>query len=207
MKNTNKIVYVAFGDSITFGAERSRQFMQMDNPYPKLVGEAMGFSEVRNMAISGATLCKNDMNLCCMTDRILSYTGEADVISVMLGVNDWARGLPMGAFGDATADTVYGCLRLIAQHLTGVHGKAFSFMMTPFKSAQIHDAYPLVDVVKAIKVTAEEYGIPVLDMYEHGKYELEMYNEGSDGLHPTQDFIRQYAAPIIIEFLKVNYRA
>ena len=204
--STDKAVYVAFGDSITFGAERSRQFAQMDDPYPKLVGEAFGFAEVRNMAVSGATLCKNDMGLCCMTDRILSYTGEADVISVMLGVNDWARGLPLGSFGDMSTDTVYGCLGLIAEHLRGIHGGAFSFMMTPFKSAQVHDAYPLTDIVEAVKLTAHEYGIPVLDMYENGKYELEMHTEGSDGLHPTQDFIRRYAAPIIIEFLKENYR-
>ena len=205
MKHDEKIVYVAFGDSITFGAERSRQFAQMDDPYPKLVGEALGFSEVRNLAVSGATLCKNDMGLCCMTDRILAYTDSADVISVMLGVNDWARALPVGAADDRTTDTVYGCLNLIAEHLTRNHKSAYSFFMTPFKSAQRHDAYPLTDVVNAVKTVASSYGIPVLDMYEHGKYEFEMHAEGSDGLHPTQAFIRTYAAPIIVEFLKGNY--
>ena len=203
-KLNDKTVYVAFGDSITFGAERSRQFAQMDDPYPKLAGEALGFTEVRNMAVSGATLCKNDMGLCCMTDRILAYTDRADVISVMLGVNDWARALPVGTAEDRTTDTVFGCLNLIAEHLTNTHKGAYSFFMTPFKSAQKHDAYPLTDVVNAVKTVASAYGIPVLDMYEQGRYELEMYTEGSDGLHPTQEFIRTYAAPIISEFLKEN---
>ena len=203
MKRKNsEVIYVAFGDSITFGAERSRQFLQMDDPYPKLVGEALGFAEVRNMAVSGATLCANDMGLFCMTDRILSYKGEADVISVMLGVNDWARALPVGSPTDRSTATVYGCLNLIAEHLIHTHKNAFSFLMTPFKSAQRHDAYPLLDVVNAVREVGQKYGVPVLDMYEHGKYEIEMYNEGSDGLHPTQEFIKQYAAPIVIDFLK-----
>jgi hypothetical protein len=54
---------------------------------------------------------------------------------------------------------------------------------------------------------AEIYGIPVLDMYEVSEYEdVEMNNPNGDGLHPSQGFMKDYAAPKISEFIKENYR-
>ena len=76
------LTYVAFGDSITYGADYTRNYSQMDNPYPKLVAEELSLFSYKNLAISGAVFCKNDLNLVCMTDVILSYTDETDIISI-----------------------------------------------------------------------------------------------------------------------------
>ena len=49
-----------------------------------------------------------------------------------------------------------------------------------------------------------------LDPENAAKYadaiELEMYNANSDGIHPSQEFVREYTAPQIAEFIKENYK-
>ena len=64
---------------------------------------------------------------------------------------------------------------------------------------------PLPDGLTS-KEWSETYNIPVLDMYNNGKYELEMYYPSSDGIHPSQEFIKNYTAPQIAEFIRQNYR-
>lgn len=206
--------YVAFGDSITYGADNTRNYSAMDFPYPALVAESLDLASVSNRGISGSTLCRNDFNLVCMTDMILSYTDQANIISVMLGVNDYNRSLPLGDIDDKTNETVYGSLNLIAEHLTTTQEDAFVFFMTPYKckvgTKSYKDpnaaGYVLEDVVNAVKEVASKYNIPVLDMFNEGQYELEMYNYGSDGIHPSQEFVREYTAPQIAEFIRQNYR-
>ena len=199
--------YVAFGDSITRGADHNNNYEPMEYPYPRLVGEALELKSVQNLASSGAVFCANDNGNVCMTDRITSYVDQADIISVWLGFNDWARSFPLGTIEDKTNTTIYGCLYLIAEHLTNVHKDAFVFFITPYKTSLIrNEYYTLPDVVKAIKEVAVIYDIPVLDMYNVGNFELEMYNEISDGVHPTPEFVREYTAPQITEFIKENYK-
>lgn len=78
--------------------------------------------------------------------------------------------------------------------------------MTPYKTALIRNQfYTLNDVVNAIKEVALIYDVPVLDLYNEGRYELEMYEAYSDGVHPTQEFFRQYTTPQIAEFIINNY--
>ena len=198
--------YVAFGDSITYGADYTRNYGQMDDPYPELVAEELGLASYENRGISGATFCQNNVGRVCMTDNILAYKGDADIISVMLGVNDYAASLPLGDINDNTTDTIYGCLNLIAKHLTTNHKDAFVFFMTPYQTTiRKSNQYTLSDVAKAVKKVANLYDIPVLDMYSLGNYALEMNQEDSDGVHPSQEFIAEYTAPQIAEFLRRNY--
>ena len=200
------MTYVAFGDSITYGANHKNNYKQMDKPYPTLVGKELGIGTVKNLAVSGATFTANELDLVCMTKRITEYTSAADIISVQLGTNDWLNALPLGTPGDYEIDTVYGCLYLIAEHLTTTYKDSFVFFMTPYKtSLDRNDEYTLEDVANAIKHVAQEYMIPVLDMYELGQFEVEMNDEGSDGLHPSQKFFEDYTAPQIVEFIKENF--
>ena len=201
------MTYAAFGDSITFGSDRTLSYAQMAKPYPMLVAEKLGLRSYENKGISGATFCQNSLGRACMTDNILSYKGDADIISVMLGVNDYATALPLGDMSDCSNVTVYGCLNMIAEYLTAEYKDSFVFLMTPYKTRLVkEDSYPLIDLVNAVKEVAHKYGIPVLDMYSLGQYELEMNNEGSDGIHPSQDFIMEYTAPQIADFISKNYK-
>ena len=181
----------------------------MSDPYSKLVYESLNLSAYQNFGVGSSTFCANDYpNLSCHTDVILAYEGDADIISVMLGSNDWGYSLPLGTITDNDTSTVYGSLNLIAKHLTTVHEDSFVFFMTPYKnSLTIETDYPLSDIVKAVKVVAANYNIPVLDMYNLGNFELEMYDENSDGVHPSQEFFKKYTAPQIVEFIRQNYKA
>ncbi len=199
--------YVAFGDSITRGADHNNNYEPMEYPYPRLVGEALKLKSVENLASSGATFCANNNGNVCMTDRVTSYVGDADIISVWLGFNDWARSFPLGSIEDKTNTTIYGCLYLMAEHLTTTHKNAFVFFITPYKTTLIrNEDYTLPDVVNAIKEVAVMYNIPVLDMYNVGNFELEMYDELSDGVHPSPGFVREYTAPQVTAFIKENYQ-
>ena len=204
----SELTYVAFGDSITYGVDGVTSGM-MEKPYSTLVSEQLGLASFDNQGVSGATLCANDQGLNNRTQAILSYTNEADIISVLLGVNDYMRGLPLGDESSRDNTTVYGSLFLIAEYLTTNYSDSYVFFMTPFpcrNDSNLNDAgYCLDDVCDAIKYVAGEYGIDVLDLNNVSGYEN--FVDLGDGLHPSQDYFTEYGAPIITNFIRVNYRA
>ena len=204
-ENFKQYTYVAFGDSITYGIDGHYRVgdpaYRMPKPYPTLVEEILGLRSVRNLAVSGASFCPCDGRT-NMTSNILGFGGEADIISLMLGVNDFSSALPLGEPTDRDNTTVYGCLYLISEHFTTLYPDAFIFYMTPFQYVRTHNGvYSLEDVATAIKTVAAAYDIPVLDMYTCGGFEKEMYVSPSDGLHPSQQHHMYYTAPLICEFL------
>ena len=202
-----ELTYVTFGDSITYGID-GVDWGLMEDPYPDLVSRALNFKAFNNQAVSGATFCENTLNRTNMTKKILSFTGEADIISLMLGVNDCYVGLPLGTPESRDNTTIYGSLFLISEYLTTNYEDAFIFYMTPFPYRTCYSnnsaGYKLEDVANAIKYVAAHYDIPVLDMYLYSEYENNGMHLG-DGLHPSQSFMREYAAPKIVEFIKEYY--
>ena len=214
IKDYRDVTYVAFGDSITYGVDgnyRDGPERVMSNPYPKLVGQHLGFGTVLNKAVSGGTLCA-DSGHTNMTEKILAFHGEADVISVMLGVNDYQVRCPMGEIDSTDNKTIYGSLNLVCQHLKENYPDAFVFFMTPFQyrggEKDRGAGYNLPAIAEAIKTVAAKYDIPVLDMYTYGRYEEE-FNDTSlvyqDGIHPSQQHHIKYTAPMIAEFIGENY--
>ena len=204
-KDFSKLNYVSFGDSITIGVD---VYSEKGTAYPQMVGQILNFKTVDNRAISGGTLCANSGRT-NMTEKILNFTGEADVISVMLGVNDYQMRCPLGTPESRDNTTVYGSLHLVASHLKENYPDAFVFFMTPFPYRGGENdrgaGYNLLAVVEAVRAVAAEYNIPVLDMYTLGKYELEMYEPQNDGIHPTLKHHKEYTAPIVAEFIVKNY--
>lgn len=205
--------YIAFGDSITFGADYSRNYAQMNDPYPKLVASILDMKSYKNAGVSSATLAAHATRP-NITSNILSLTDNYDIISVLGGVNDYDNDLPLGKLGDTTYETIYGSLEMIANYLTTNFSDSYIFFMTPLKcnwwhyghwSSNNSQGYNLENVVIAVKQVANKYSIPVLDLFSDGQFELEMYNASSDGLHPSQDFVTNYTAPQIAEFLRINY--
>lgn len=173
----------------------------MENPYPALVGEALGLKSVVNQGVSGATFCIVP-DRTSMTNAILGFNGEADIISLLLGINDFTASYPLGKLGDKTGSTIYGCLDLISRHLTTNYPDALIFYMTPLQyKTQSNGSYRLEDVVTAIKKVAAKYDIPVLDLYDQGKYELEMGIAPNDGVHPSANHHREYLAPLVEKFI------
>ena len=206
--------YIAFGDSITFGADYTRGYAQMDNPYSELVASTLGMKSYKNAGVSGATLCTNTLDLACISDIVTNTSSSYDIISLLGGVNDYNRNLPLGHYGDFENTTIYGSLDVIAKHLTTTFSDSFIFFMTPYREywqgvhclSQNSQGYNLEDVANAVKQVANKYSIPVLDLFNLGQFELEMYTSGSDGLHPSQEFVTNYTAPQIAQFIKDNYK-
>lgn len=83
--------YIAFGDSITYGADYSRAYAPMDNPYPTLVASTLKMKSYKNAGVSGATLCANTISLPCISDIVLDNGTGFDLISLFGGVNDYNR--------------------------------------------------------------------------------------------------------------------
>ncbi len=200
--------YIAWGDSITYGIDGTNAGKRMENPYPTLIGENLMLKSYRNKGVSGATFCKNNLGRTNMTENILSCTESADIVSVMLGVNDFAANLPLGSKEDKTNDTVYGSLYLICEHFKTYYSDSFVFFMTPFPYSKGNtpnqQGYLLKDVAEAIKYMADKYNYPVLDMFTESEYETEMTTKG-DGLHPSQEYFVIYGAPKMQTFIVTNY--
>ncbi len=207
------LTYCAFGDSITYGANYLDGYKQMANPYPKLVADTLGVKSYKNAGVSGATLVSNAGGRACVAEIVKSTSERYDIVSVMAGVNDYGASTPLGVLGDKTTETVFGSLDVIANQLKTNMPNAFVFFMTPYQCAHSGSClnkngagYNLLDVANAVKAVANVYDIPVLDMFNDGQYEkYGMYRENSDKLHPNQDFMTQYTAPQIVEFIRANY--
>ena len=196
--------YVAFGDSITYGIDgdysSGEAGYRMEKPYPTLVAETLGIGTVVNQAKSGATWTQHSTRT-NMTERIMRYNGDADIISVMLGVNDYAAKCALGDMNSRDNTTIYGSIHMAANHLTTKYPDAFIFFMTPFKyRTENNGKYTLSDVANAVKEVAAVYDIPVLDMYTNGQFDPA--TGAKDQIHPTQAHHINYTAPMICEFIK-----
>ena len=206
------LTYCAFGDSITWGYDRLTD-AQMENPYSKLVASSLSLKAFKNAGINGSTLVENTDNLTCIVNTVKSEVQKYDIISVMGGVNDYNRNYPLGGFGDNTTSSIYGSLDVLATTLKANNPNAFIFFMTPYQSGYTGNCldnnsagYNLLDVANAVKAVANKYGIPVLDMFNEGKFEIYgMYAENSDKIHPNQDFVTRYTAPHIVAFIRATY--
>ena len=212
----SRLTYVAFGDSITLGADYTRGYAQMDDPYPELVSDTLGLYRFANNALSGSTIAVGVDNLPSIYTQCLNADSSADIVSIMGGVNDYNRAVELGTIADTSTATFYGSLKAIVEILLEKYPDAFIFLMTPYKEDCYHQSsytdknaagYILEDYANAVKDVAELYNIPVLDMFNEGQYELEMYNDDSDGIHPSQEFVREYTSPQIAEFIRRNYKS
>lgn len=205
--------YMVFGDSITYGADYSDGYKQMKTPYDIAVKNILNLKSTTNKGISGATFTRNNLGLTCMSDVITSTTQHADIISVMGGVNDFNRNLPLGNINDNTPVTIYGSLNATMKYLKQQYPNSYIFYMTPYKenysgilwSNKNYQGYNLEDVSNAIKQVALVYDIDILDMFKYGEFENVMNNIDCDGIHPNQDFILEKTAPQIAKFIKENY--
>lgn len=205
--------YVAFGDSITAGGGLSSKNLS----YPNMTANSLGTS-ITNKGVSGSTIGYDttDNNRHCIADDVITYCKQnykADIISFTGGSNDKGRLIPLGSINDNNTLSVYGSLNIIAKTLKERYPKAFIFFMTPIKNPTCEEPnklnYTLNDICIAIKQVAQKYDIPVLDLYNESNFEnvdCGMYAEGCDGWHPLEDYVRDYMAPLVAQFIRDNYK-
>ena len=208
----NEISYLAFGDSITEGGNLESQ----SQSYPCVVGDILGFRKVTNKGVGGSTLAYYGGRNCIAND-VVDFVNisslEYQVVSITGGTNDRSWDLPIGNIDDLSVDTIYGSLNIIVRKLTRAYPNSFIFLMTPIKnrySEEInHAGYNLEDISNAIKNIADKYDLPLLDLYNTSQFETAtsgMNNANCDGTHPIKEFVADYLAPQIAQFIKDNYK-
>ena len=115
----SELKYVAFGDSITYG-EVASTGTQMEKPYPNLVAEELGLKAVRNYGERNATVkvpstTSNKPNI---FTKVNEASATADIVSVMIGINDFGAGCALGTMQDTSCtESVYGGFNQLASSL------------------------------------------------------------------------------------------
>lgn len=171
------------GDSITEGVGVEEC---LEKRYDNVIKEKCGLKAANNYGISGTRLAYQskpsdtpsfDLYFC---GRAIYMDKNADIIVVYGGVNDYQHGdAYFGKIGDTTPETYCGAVDLLMRELNELYPNAKKVFMTPARmqydntddekpstrECKAPDAKPLAEYGEVIKVTAEKYGINVLDLY------------------------------------------
>ena len=211
------------GDSITEGVGvTDRENCRYDNRL-KVLCE---LSAVNNYGVGGTRLghqiraSENPRFDLCFAGRAHNMDTGADMVIVYGGVNDYIHGdAPFGEIGDKTPATFCGGVYYLMSFLRQTYpGKPVVFM-TPARcsfgavndlfpspdSRKGVDAKPLIAYVEAIQKTAEQFDIPVLDLYHNlglDPHDPECYRAYTvDGLH-FNDAGHAFIAECLKDFIK-----
>ena len=194
---SNKI-FNFLGDSITEGVGVSAPEKSFVNVFSQKYSPAA----VRNYGIGGSRFAKqhnpdegfppHERYFC---SRVEEMDPNADVIVVFGGINDYTHGdAPFGRFEDRTPDTFCGACHVLMKSLIDRYPLATIVFMTPLHSVvntrnKIGTPTPLIEYVRTIRSIAEEYSIPVLDLYAtigiQPEIEIQRQLYMPDGLHPN----------------------
>ncbi len=183
------------GDSITESYGPSSQ----EFAYHSILAKEVGFSEVRNYGISGTRIAEQlpeadstDANNYCR--RYKTMEQEADLIVVFGGTNDYGHGnAPFGSDTDRTSQSYCGALHVLMRGLIEKYPTAEIVFITPLhrQNENVPNMHGkiLKDYVDALKIAAEQYSIPVLDLYSVSGICPDIAAQRDalcpDGLHPN----------------------
>ncbi|MBQ9086877.1 MAG: SGNH/GDSL hydrolase family protein [Clostridia bacterium] len=197
---------IAFlGDSITEGYGVSDR---ANNRYDNRLKRMCGLKAVYNYGIGGTRLAHqstpsdNPRHDLCFCGRAYNITKEADVILVYGGVNDYLHGdAPIGQYGDKTPATFWGGVYFLMSFLRKTYSdktlvflapahcqrKTYSDLEPSDAPSKREDAMPLLNYVQIIQRQAQDFGIPVLSLYDSlglDPKDPEIYRTYTvDGLH------------------------
>ena len=196
---------VAFGDSITAGVCSPNLGDAGDNKYINVFCSLSGATLVTNYAVGGSCITDADNVNNSIYDNVLSYTGDADIIWIAGGTNDWNTGKAIGTFESTEPKTFYGALRNICEHLKKNTPNAVVIFVTPipYTNKNTYKSILPLDVYRsAIYEVATLYGFNVVDgknlgmPYSSGNWNNKMCDD-NDGCHPTIEGHKLYARNLL----------
>jgi len=155
--------------------------------YDNRICRDYGLLRTYNYGIGGTRLAhqstptENPRHDLCFCGRAYDLNKEADIIVVYGGVNDYIHGdAYFGTMDDKTPATFCGAVYFLMDLLkTRYEGKTVVFMTPahcnykgvsdsePSPRPIKRDARPLIEYVNAIKARGEQFGVPVLDLFEN----------------------------------------
>lgn len=184
------------GDSITQGCCASTP----EKGFAELLSREYGLI-VQNHGIGGTRIARQrtpsedpqyDRDFC---SRVEELEKDADIVLVFGGTNDHGHGdAPLGGCADRTPDTFWGACRYLAEALQERYPSAKIAFLTPLHRVGENDPKPgsgavLSDYVNLIYLTAQQFGLPVLDLYQESAIRAHIPQIAAryttDGLHPN----------------------
>lgn len=154
--------WFALGDSLT-----EVNFRASEN-YVGYITDELGITSV-NLGHSGSGYKKVNSGTTLTTEisGITSYDYDTDIITVMGSINDFDYlEDDLGQLGDTTTDTLYGAMYVFFSTLQSQYmGTRLGVITPPVIGISYSAQKPKFDAYnKALKETAELFGVPVLDL-------------------------------------------
>lgn len=204
----DKQTIIALGDSLTSGYEPTGT---SNGGWPKWANELTA-DEVINEGVAGATWQKGSHN------DAISFVERARNIDWALaqkgilfgGTNDYGQSLPIGHLTDNQPDTMLGAMNQTLDIIYQANPTILLYVLTPTWRNRItgktvliekepnQRGHLLLDYVEAIEAWAQQYHLPVLDLYQ--TMNINQLNAKSwllDGLHPSPKGHRRLAETIM----------
>lgn len=215
----SKLVYTAVGDSITWGQD-GMSGTQMQDTYVKLVGETLGLKKVYNNGIGWSTMASSDECSCHnnydtghtpMCKRYNQISIYSDIISVSAGVNDFGL-VPLGDINSYDINTFYGAYNTFIKGVKENYSSAWLFLITPTPTKTTYSldyknafGFSRADYYNAVIELGKKWNLSVCELHNIEDIYLDITQNGSDGVHPSQSCVNNTIAPIVSQFIKDNY--
>ena len=197
------IIMNCLGDSTTWG-DNGQNTGGNHISWTTQIQEFLNFKSIRNYGVKGSRIAITSDRDDSFIERYKYMDNNADIITVLGGINDFNNAVPMGNKDSFDPHCFYGALNTLISELLKKYPNKDIIFMTPMKSNFVHAIknYPdsfsynklnlkQVDYVNAIKDTCDYYSIPVLDMYKesgispYNEYQANLYMP--DKLHYNKD--------------------
>lgn len=196
MTNSNKFestIINCFGDSTTWG-DNGLGTGGNQISWTTQIQKFLKFKAVRNYGIKGSRMAITSDRNDSFTQRYEEMDNNADIITILGGVNDFQHDVPLGALTSTDPHCFYGALNTIITGLFKKYPDKIIIFMTPMKNDFVHPVkkYPnsftfnkvhlkQINYVNAIKDVCDYYSIPVLDLYSESG--ISPFNENQAALY------------------------
>ena len=203
------------GDSITAATNLEGQEDYLKMSYPYQLREVLNAGEVVNLGIGGSSIGRYWDN--AFVDRYREIPQDADIIIVMGGTNDGfcASEKELGSLEEREKRTFAGDLDELLKGLKKDYPDAEIVLVTPLPNI-LHDMLrrdreyllPQASFVTIMKQLAEEYEIPLIDLYHSGILDSHdaavIHSFIPDGVHGNKMGYRYLAEHIAAELIEIE---
>jgi lysophospholipase L1-like esterase len=198
------------GDSITEAANLDSEENYKQYAYPALLQELLGAEEVYNLGVGGSSIGRYWAD--AFVDRYQEIPEDVDIILVMGGTNDGfcVSEDEFGSLENRESGTFCGDLDELMRGLQEHYPDADIFFVTPLPNilqdylmSERDYLLPQRQFVDVILTMAQEYGFPVIDLYDSNildSHDVDIVtNYVPDGVHPNHEGYRILAEHLAAE--------
>lgn len=210
----SNISIACLGDSITEAANLNSMEDYQQYSYPARLKDLLDAKNVTNLGIGGSSIGRYWAD--AFVERFTEIPADTDLILVMGGTNDGfcLSEEELGTMEERKANTFVGDLDELMRGLKEKYPDAAIVFVTPLPNV-LHDMLrkerdyllPQSVLANAIRQLAEEYDIPVIDLYNSNILDTHdaavIYNYMPDGVHCNPAGYSILAEHIAAELIKL----